>query len=136
MRPIVYYLPAMVASGHVLREARSGRRAWKPFVMRLVLFVIVAMGPLVLWQVRNQKETDFGGFSGVSSSNIYFYQGASVLILVFACYVAMSGGPGGESRFRVPLMPLLCVLTACGLKRIEVWRRAREFSSPIAARIA
>jgi len=277
VRPIVYYLPAMVLAGLLLREARSGRRAWKLFVMQLALFVIVTMGPVIVWQLRNKMETGFGGFSGVSSSNMYLYQAASVLaeqqhvsfaemqnrlghggperyfrvhpeqatwplarryqymldegsrvlrehpfmyarihlagmamvvfssginailkflrvypakrsgspgladwgmfpqarfmlahptvlianalllpieiaylllavaglsdrevlrkpevwviILVFAYYVVMSGGPGGESRFRVPLMPMICVLAACGIRRIEVRRRERGYSS-------
>jgi hypothetical protein len=277
VRPIVYFLPEMVVAGLILREAKSGRRVWKPFVMQLALFVIVTIGPIVLWQVRNKIETGFGGFSTVSSENMYFYQGASVLaeqqlvpfeamqrqlgfgptkhylsvhpeqatwtvaakyqymldeglrvvrehpfayarihlagmvmivfssginailkffraypskgsgglrladwgmlaqarfmfahptvlianalllpveiaylllaavglsdrdvrrkpevwviILVFAYYVVMSGGPGGESRFRVPLMPMLCLIGAIGLKQIDVWLRARGYSS-------
>jgi hypothetical protein len=66
--------------------------------------------------------------AGLSDRDVLRKPEVWVIILVFAYYVVMSGGPVGESRFRVPLMPLICVLAACGLRRIEVWRRARYSS--------
>jgi len=46
----------------------------------------------------------------------------AALVAVILYFLAISGGPQGYSRFRHPVMPLLCVLAGCGLYRLA--RRA------------
>jgi 4-amino-4-deoxy-L-arabinose transferase-like glycosyltransferase len=56
----------------------------------------------------------------VSASMVLFsrqlWRRPSILaaVLTIAYYVVISGGPAGDSRFRVPIMPIICVLSAYG----------------------
>jgi hypothetical protein len=45
------------------------------------------------------------------------------LVAVMAYFVAVSGGPHGYSRFRHPVMPLLCVLAGFGLYSVASRRQ-------------
>jgi hypothetical protein len=56
----------------------------------------------------------------VSASMVLFsrqlWRRPSILaaVLTIAYYVVISGGPAGDSRFRVPIMPIICVLSGYG----------------------
>ncbi|MBI1883481.1 MAG: glycosyltransferase family 39 protein [Chlamydiae bacterium] len=46
--------------------------------LRVVLFFAIAFIPVVLWQMRNLKETGYSGFSAVFDKTFYFYHVASL----------------------------------------------------------
>ena len=47
---------------------------------------------------------------------------AAVLLLAVAAYfVLVSGGPAGENRFRLPIMPIVCLFAGAGLS--VIWKR-------------
>ena len=41
------------------------------------------------------------------------------VVLTVAYYVCIAGGPMGYSRYRHPVMPIICVLSAYGLSLIQ-----------------
>jgi 4-amino-4-deoxy-L-arabinose transferase-like glycosyltransferase len=79
VRPVGYYLPVIIASGLAWLAMIGGPQMRRRRIAQLALFVVVAMTPVILWQVRNQLETGFNGFSAISSVSMYQYLGASIL---------------------------------------------------------
>jgi len=88
VRPVSYYLPAALALGLFVVLARvpslppqrqrpvagdPGLRWKAPAVLLLSVLPWLAA-----WQLRNQIETGFGGFSSIVARNLYFYQAAEV----------------------------------------------------------
>ena len=84
VRPVSYYLPAALALGLFVVLARvpglppqrqrpvagdPGLRWKAPAVLLLSVLPWIAA-----WQLRNQIETGFGGFSSIVARNLYFYQ--------------------------------------------------------------
>lgn len=55
---------------------------------------------------------------GAISRGVLRSPGVVVILLVGIYFLAVSGGPQAECRFRHPLMPLLCVLAGAGLSAI------------------
>jgi hypothetical protein len=74
VRPVSYYLPAALALGLFVVLVRVPGLRWKaPAVLLLSVLPWLAA-----WQLRNQIETGFGGFSSIVARNLYFYQAAEV----------------------------------------------------------
>jgi hypothetical protein len=74
VRPVSYYLPAALALGLFAALARVPSLRWKaPAVLLLSVLPWLAV-----WQLRNQIETGFSGFSSIVARNLYFYQAAEV----------------------------------------------------------
>jgi hypothetical protein len=74
VRPVSYYLPAALALGLFIGLARVPGLRWKaPAVLLLSVLPWLAV-----WQLRNQIETGFGGFSSIVARNLYFYQAAEI----------------------------------------------------------
>ena len=72
VRPIAYYWPfvAVVMAAWVLR--RRGLRG-------CAVFLVVAVLPCVLWQVRNGVQTGYYGLSTISAVNLYAYNASGVV---------------------------------------------------------
>jgi hypothetical protein len=74
VRPVSYYLQTALALGLFVVLARVPGFRWKaPAVL-----LLSALPWLAAWQLRNQIETGFGGFSSIVARNLYFYQAAEV----------------------------------------------------------
>jgi 4-amino-4-deoxy-L-arabinose transferase-like glycosyltransferase len=81
VRPIGYFLPALVWVGLMYRAALSRPKSWRKLV-QAVVFLLVACGPLAAWQTRNAVKTGYAGFSAIADVNLYFYHGAATLAAV------------------------------------------------------
>jgi 4-amino-4-deoxy-L-arabinose transferase-like glycosyltransferase len=79
VRPVGYFLPAVIAAGLMLWELSDDRLDWPRLTTHLAIFLAVSMGTTFLWQVRNRVEAGYPGFSSISSVNLYYYLSASVL---------------------------------------------------------
>lgn len=79
VRPIGYFLPLMVAAGLSAWALVNGLKNKQRLVVHIVLFIMVSMCPILIWQERNRMETGYPGFSGISAEDLYFYWAASVL---------------------------------------------------------
>ncbi len=101
VRPISYFLPALVAIGLLLRALRGGPEG-RRLLGHACVFFVVSMGAVGLWQVRNAVLAGYGGFSATADINLYFYQGASVLAAERACpyyQVQEEMGYGDENAY-------------------------------------
>jgi CHASE2 domain-containing sensor protein len=67
-------------------------------VFVLIVLVAAGLGVVVL------RHSDRQAFVAVTVTIVYFF--------------VVCAAPESYSRFRVPLMPMLCVLAACGLSRL------------------
>ena len=76
VRPVSYYLPFIVSL--VLLPVLLVRYKKLKHLLHVVAFLVVSVGLVGLWPVRNKIETGYGGFSAISDINLYFYQAASV----------------------------------------------------------
>jgi len=77
VRPAAYFLPVLAAAWLILRAVTR-----RPNRLRRLLcaglFLIVAMAPAAAWQLRNARQTGWGGFSAIGPVTLYFYHGAAV----------------------------------------------------------
>jgi hypothetical protein len=78
VRPIGYFLPAIVAAGLTLWALVAAPRNKPRLVAHATAFLAVSVGLTALWQVRNKIESDYSGFSAIASDNMYFISAASV----------------------------------------------------------
>jgi len=78
VRPISYFLP-IVLTGFLLAWVVLKMQKNLRLLIHTGLFILVSMGLIGLWQIRNKIQTGYGGFAAISDTNLYFYQGASVL---------------------------------------------------------
>lgn len=54
-----------------------------------------------------------------------FDAAAAVLLLAVGAYfVLVSGGPAAENRFRLPIMPIVCLFAGAGLS--VIWKRFKR----------
>jgi len=79
VRPIGYFLPMIIAPGLASWALITHRQNKLRVLAHACAFVIVSVGLTALWQVRNQVEIGYPGFSAVASDNMYFILAASVL---------------------------------------------------------
>lgn len=83
VRPIAYFLPMFIFLGWVLIiligcwTKRAGSLAVK--LTPAIVFILVSMSLIGAWQVRNEVQTGYSGFSAVPDVNLYFYLGAATL---------------------------------------------------------
>jgi len=78
VRPVGYFLPVVIAAGLAVWVLVT--RDHKMHLMtHIAVFLGVSMLLTGVWQARNQLETGYSGFSGISSINMYFYLATSVL---------------------------------------------------------
>ena len=74
VRPVSYYLVIPLAMALVVTAPRSRGYRWKaPAVLLLSVLPWLAA-----WQLRNEVETGYSGFSSIVEQNLYFYQSAEV----------------------------------------------------------
>src|SRR5262249_39600722 len=78
VRPIGYFLPVVIAAALVIWVLVMQDHKLH-FMTHVALFLGISMLLTGIWQERNQVETGYSGFSGISSINMYFYLAASVL---------------------------------------------------------
>lgn len=80
VRPIAYFLPLAIAGLYVLWLWNSGAPR-KLLLFKSLGFLLLAFGPLALWQARNYAVAGYPRFSAISDINLYFYQAAGTLAL-------------------------------------------------------
>jgi hypothetical protein len=78
VRPIAYYLPVFVFAVLILWAA-SRRVLNRRLLVDSCIFLVIAMGLIGVWQVRNSVVAGYSGFSAIADKNIYFYKGAATL---------------------------------------------------------
>jgi 4-amino-4-deoxy-L-arabinose transferase-like glycosyltransferase len=79
VRPVGYFLPMVLAVALSAWFMITGQHNKRRLMFHISVFVVVSLGLSSLWQVRNNVETGYSGFSGISSINLYFDSAASVL---------------------------------------------------------
>jgi hypothetical protein len=79
VRPLGYFLPLIAATGLSAWALVGGQKNKQRLAIHIVLFIIVSMCPILIWQERNLAETGYPGFSGVPTEDLYFYWAAAVL---------------------------------------------------------
>ncbi|MBI1870443.1 MAG: glycosyltransferase family 39 protein [Chlamydiae bacterium] len=77
IRPISYYLTWVIFVFLLFFWFLKCKRAKDLFC--IFLFLLISVGSTALWQIRNNSETGYSGFSAITDINLYFYQGASIL---------------------------------------------------------
>ena len=77
VRPINLYFPVVVAAVLLLWALVAIRKEPRR-LLAPVLFLVLSVLPVGLWQVRNADLASYNGFSAISDVNWYFYQGAAV----------------------------------------------------------
>ena len=75
VRPIGYWLPLALAFALLLWSLV--KREWE-YVKPALIFCIISFALLGLWQVRNDRQTGFSGFSVAANYNLYFHQVAAL----------------------------------------------------------
>lgn len=80
VRPIAYFLPLAIAGLYVAWLWKSSESR-KLLLLKVLGFVLLAFGPLALWQARNYAVAGYPRFSAISDINLYFYQAAGTLAL-------------------------------------------------------
>jgi 4-amino-4-deoxy-L-arabinose transferase-like glycosyltransferase len=76
VRPIIIsfsLVVALILLGWAVLSKKSVRLA-----AAALLFFVLSVAPVGLWQLRNAAAADYNGFSAISDISWYFYQGASV----------------------------------------------------------
>jgi hypothetical protein len=79
VRPVGYFLPVIIAAGLTAWAVATAHQNKQRLIVHTIAFVIVSFGLTGLWQVRNEAETDYSGFSAIAGDNMYFILAASVL---------------------------------------------------------
>jgi len=74
--PMIYFLPVIVALFLFMRVLKRPTGAsW----IHVIVFLIVSMSLVGLWQVRNRIETGYFGFSTTFTDSLYYGQAAAVI---------------------------------------------------------
>jgi Dolichyl-phosphate-mannose-protein mannosyltransferase len=79
VRPIGLFLPVIIAVGLAAWAVLTAQQNKHRLIVDTIAFVIVSFALTGLWQLRNDAETDYSGFSAIASDNMYFILAASVL---------------------------------------------------------
>jgi 4-amino-4-deoxy-L-arabinose transferase-like glycosyltransferase len=80
VRPIAYFLPLAIVGLYVAWLWNSSESK-KLLLLKSLGFLLLAFGPLALWQARNYAVAGYPRFSAISDINLYFYQAAGTLAL-------------------------------------------------------
>jgi 4-amino-4-deoxy-L-arabinose transferase-like glycosyltransferase len=79
VRPVAYFLPVLIAGGLGIWALVDGRKSMSRLIEHAAIFLVVSMGLILPWQLRNWSATGYSGFSGASCINMYFDLETSVL---------------------------------------------------------
>lgn len=80
-------------------------------------FAAVMLG-LYLFAIRGVFLAMRGAFRGhMQEVCLWLLLGTSLYFLIVS---GVAGGPGASSRYRVPIMPIVCILAAAGTRRTIV----------------
>lgn len=78
VRPMAYYLPPWLAVVWLVSLSRRAASRWR-LAKQLGAFLLVSMGLMGLWQLRNLRVAGYPGFSAIADVNLYYYQAVPVL---------------------------------------------------------
>jgi len=79
VRPISYFLPGIIGLFLVMRAFTCTGVSRPAALTQVAIFLLVSVGLLGVWQVRNRIETGYSGFSSIATFNMYFYSAGSVI---------------------------------------------------------
>jgi hypothetical protein len=119
VRSIGYSLPPMVATGLSAWALVSDQKNKKRLVVHLVLFIMVR--PLLFWSnvllIPLELVCLLGACVVLFSRRLMREPPVVAAVLTIVYYVGISGGPapGSFCRFRLPAMPIICVLAGYGM---------------------
>jgi 4-amino-4-deoxy-L-arabinose transferase-like glycosyltransferase len=80
VRPISYYLPPLLFLIFVIIRYEEIARK-KLIFLYAAVFLVVSMGPALLWELRNKTVAGYAGFSAVQDVNLYFFNAAGLSAL-------------------------------------------------------
>jgi 4-amino-4-deoxy-L-arabinose transferase-like glycosyltransferase len=78
VKPITYYLPLLILIFIIILIIKKKHQT-KILVLHSLIFLIIAMTPVYLWQLRNQIQTGYAGISSVKEVNLYYWHGSAIL---------------------------------------------------------
>ncbi|MDF0556889.1 glycosyltransferase family 39 protein [Kamptonema sp. UHCC 0994] len=78
VRPIGYYLPLLITAILLVWNFKK-MQARKFLIIHTCIFLVVAMGSVGIWQIRNYVKAGYSGIAAVSDYNLYCYNGASLI---------------------------------------------------------
>ena len=78
VRPLAYYMPVFIFIVLIILYLLK-RDFSKERLVHFTLFLLLAMAPLFLWQVRNYIVSGFSGFSVIAGKDLYFDAGVAIL---------------------------------------------------------
>lgn len=78
VRPIGYYLPFLITAILLVWNFQKMQYR-KNLIIHTCIFLVVAMGSVGIWQIRNYVKAGYSGFAAVSDYNLYCYNGAALI---------------------------------------------------------
>ncbi|WP_377479771.1 MAG: glycosyltransferase family 39 protein [Microcoleus anatoxicus] len=78
VRPIGYYLPFLITAILLIWNLKK-MQVRKIFIIHTCIFLVVAMGSVGIWQIRNYVKAGYSGFAAVSDYNLYCYNGSALI---------------------------------------------------------
>jgi len=78
VRPITYYLPYLIFLMLIIYAIKNFNHR-KIVLFHAILFLVISVSPLYLWQLRNKIETGYTGFCSIQESHLYYWHASSVL---------------------------------------------------------
>lgn len=106
VRPVVYYfIPVMFGLGLFWAWKQQSRALLRQFVLAFALPLVICVGT---WQIRNYRQTGYGGFTSVGVYNLYIWNEDFVArknnISITQAHRVLQGSlPEGFDNFPVPL---------------------------------
>ncbi len=122
---------------HPLGLAKSSARGFAHVMIAPGLGILDAIAPGLPHPIRTLLAALSAGIAVVALLGAGYgagvacrrRQSAGILLALVAAYlIVVSSGPEGESRFRVPILPLLAVLSAAALLRLAGYAKGRYAS--------
>jgi 4-amino-4-deoxy-L-arabinose transferase-like glycosyltransferase len=78
IRPISCFLPYLFGISLLLPGLRRLRKE-PGILLHTALFLLVSLGAIYAWQLRNHSQTGYHGFSAIQDVNLYYYGAAAVV---------------------------------------------------------
>jgi 4-amino-4-deoxy-L-arabinose transferase-like glycosyltransferase len=102
--------------------------------------VMLRTEPLVFWSyaalVAIELQYIVFAAAGLISSRLTRDPTGQALVLVATYLLALSGGPYGTDRFREPIMPILCIFAAQGVRQLGLFFVMDRHQQPMAQSLA
>jgi hypothetical protein len=78
VKPITYYLPLLILIFIIILIIRKKHQT-RILILHSLIFLLIAITPVYLWQLRNQIQTGYTGIASVKEVNLYYWHGSAIL---------------------------------------------------------